>query len=189
MDLYRINLKFFLESWTASHQDIFRIFNTWISTTSDEVLVDVADYSHVHAGPVILLVGHEANYCIDNTDEKMGLLYARKLPLDGSLSDRFHSVFAAALKACRRLEQESELEGKVKFRGDEAILVANDRLQAPNTEETLSALRTDLDAVLKELYGGAEFAVDPVLDAGQRLTLRIKSTASFDIASLLENLN
>ena len=60
-DLQRINVKLYLEDPTAlSAKETFRIFNSWIPTTPDEVLIDVADYSHVPDGPVTLLVGHDA---------------------------------------------------------------------------------------------------------------------------------
>ena len=58
-DLQRINIKFFLAADAElSPAEAFRVFNTWIPTTPDEVLIDVADYSHVPEGPVTLLVGH-----------------------------------------------------------------------------------------------------------------------------------
>ena len=188
-ELQRINVKFFLEdSRTLSSEVAFRIFNAWIPTTPDELLIDVADYSHVPCGPLTLLVGHEADYCLDDGQQQLGLLYARKQPLEGSLADRLHSVFAAALKACRRLEEDPDLEGRVKFRGDEFLLVANDRLRAPNSEESLHALQAELDPVLHALYKGAEFTVERDPNPEQRLSLRIKTNASPDVAALLENL-
>ena len=186
MDLQRINLKVYLEEWQVSPENVFKVFNTWISKITDEVLVDVADYSHVHAGPITLLVGHEANYCIDNTDEELGLLYARKQPLAGSLSDRLRSIFANALNACRRLELEPELAGRVKFRGSELLLVANDRISAAATADIHKILAADIETVLQDLFGGADFTL--AINTEPRPTLRIKSSTKFDVATLLENL-
>ena len=45
---------------------------------------DVADYSHMHAGPGIVLVANDANVSIDESDDRRGLLYSRKSPLSGS---------------------------------------------------------------------------------------------------------
>ena len=43
-DLERINVKFYLADTNAlSAEDTFRIFNNWIQTITDEVLIDVAD--------------------------------------------------------------------------------------------------------------------------------------------------
>lgn len=188
-ELQRINVKFFLEdSRTLSSEEAFRIFNAWIPTTPDELLIDVADYSHVPCGPLTLLVGHEANYCLDDGQQQLGLLYARKQPLEGGLVDRLHSALAAALRACRRLEAEPDLEGRVKFRGNEFLLVANDRLHAPNSEESLQALKAALDPVLHALYKGAEFTVKRDSNPEQRFSLRIKTDAALDVSALLENL-
>lgn len=149
MDLHRINIKFYLEDSAAlAPEKAASVFSNWIPQTSDEVLVDVADYSHVGNGPLTLLVGHDANYSLDNTDGRPGLFYARKQPLAGDLAARLAAAFRAALKACRRLEEEPELAGAVRFRGNEILLVANDRLQAPNNPSTLQALQPALDSLL-----------------------------------------
>ena len=138
----------------------FRIFNSWIQTTPDEVLIDVADYSHLDEGPLTLLVGHEANYSLDNHSAEMGLLYSRKQPADGDLTERLVSAFKAALTACRRLEEEPSLAGKVKFRSGDVSLVANDRLNAANDDDGENALRAALDPVLAQLFAGTEYAVE-----------------------------
>ena len=189
VDIHKIDIKFYMdEGGELEPETWFRTFNSWISDTSDEVLVDVTDYSHVHAGPVTLLVGHDANYSIDNTDEMPGLLYQRKGRLEGSLSDRLRSVFAAALKACGRLEADPLVEGRVKFRGDEVLLIVNDRLRAPNTEETFGAIRPDLVELLKKLFSGAEYALERDPDPKHRFGLRVKVSGSFEIDNLLENI-
>ena len=186
MNLQRINLKIFLEEWQVSPEDIFKIFNRWISETSDEVLVDVADYSHVHAGPITLLVGHDANYCIDNTGGELGLLYARKQPLEGNLSARLRSIFARALNACRRLELEPDLTERIKFSGSEFLLVANDRLSTAATEDLDKILAADIDTLMQDLFKGAAFTATK--NTATRPTLHIKTEAKFDLATLLENL-
>ena len=52
------------------------------------------DYSHVHNGPGILLVAHEANFSMDETDGRRGMVYIRKQP--SSLNDTLQAAFAAA---------------------------------------------------------------------------------------------
>ena len=188
MDLQRIEIKFYLEDETSiSAEDAFRVFNAWIPETSGETLVDVADYSHVPDGPSTLLVGHEHNYALDSTDRRFGLYCSRKRKIDGELEDRFRSALVATLQACRRLERESEFAGKVRFRGDELLLTVNDRLNAPNTEETASALEPHLRSVLGSMYRGAEVSIDRDPDPGQRFNLRVKVAGDFDVATLLEN--
>ena len=187
--LQRINVKFYLEDpESLSAQEAFRVFNSWIPTTPDEVLIDVADYSHLDEGPLTLLVGHEANYSLDNHSAEMGLLYSRKQPADGDLTERLASAFKAALTACRRLEEEPSLAGKVKFRSGDMFLVANDRLNATNDEAGENTLRAALDPVLTRLFAGAEYAVERD-DAPQlRLNLRIRCQTNADTATLLGNL-
>ena len=184
MDLYRINVKFFLETWNVSPDDTFRTFNGWISNNPDEVLIDVADYSHIHAGPVTLLVGHEANFSIDNSNHRPGLLYARKKPLERDLPARLHCVFSSALMACRRLEREPALAGRVKFRGEEFALSTVDRLRTPSTEE----IQAGLEMILKKLYEGADFAVEYRADSISRPTFHVKANTSFMVSDLLHNL-
>ena len=187
--LQRINLKFYLEDPASlSAQEAFRIFNSWIPTTPDEVLIDVADYSHLDEGPLTLLVGHEANYSLDNHSAELGLLYSRKQPADGDLSARLASAFKAALAACRRLEEEPSLTGKVKFRSGDLFLVANDRLNAANDEAGENTLRAALDPVLAQLFAGAEYAVERNPAPELRLNLRIRCQIDADAAALLGNL-
>lgn len=189
MDLYKVNVKFYLQDGQdLEPEDWFGTFNTWVPDTPDEVLVDVADYSHVHQGPVTLLVGHEANYSIDNTDGELGLLYNRKQPLDGDLSGRLHTVFRNALKACRRLEADPTIGDRVRFRGNTALLMLNDRLHAPNTEETLATLRPGLEGLLAALYAGANVRLRRNPDPKQRFALNIQAEGDWDIATLLKNL-
>ena len=187
--LQRINVKFYLEDpKSLSAQEAFRVFNSWIPTTPDEVLIDVADYSHLTEGPLTLLVGHDANYSLDNHSAEMGLLYSRKQPADGDLTERLVSAFKAALTACRRLEEEPSLAGKVKFRSGDVSLVANDRLNATNDEAGENTLRAALDPVLAQLFAGAEYAVERDLAPELRLNLRIRCQTDADTATLLDNL-
>lgn len=187
--LQKIQIKIYLEEGSSvSTDDAFRIFNKWITDTTDEVLIDVADYSHLPAGPQTLLVGHESNYCLDNTDHRFGLLYARKQPLNGDPTACLKQVVGTALAACKRLEEAPELEGKVKFRGEEILFVVNDRLQTPNSDESAKALQPHLDALLGDLYQGAPVTAERDPDPKQRFNLRIHAQGAFDVTALLGHL-
>lgn len=186
VDLQRLNVKFYLESGSRlAPEEAFRLFSQWIPESRDEILIDVADYAHIDRGPRTVLVGHDANYALDNTDGRPGLLYGRKTETNGPAGERLRRAFAAALKACRRLEEHPDLAGKVRFRGSEALLVVNDRLRAPNTEATLEALRGDLEEFLRALFpeGSARVQRDP--EPRERLTLRIEAREDLPVASLL----
>ncbi|MDA0747354.1 MAG: hypothetical protein O2954_12600, partial [bacterium] len=167
----------------------FRVLGAWIPEAKDEVLVDVADYSHVEAGPVTLLAGHDANYCMDRTDHRLGLLYDRKRPLDGDFSVRLRTAFRAALVAGKRLEDDPLLEGRARFGSEDILFLLNDRLNAPNTEETFSAVRKDLEEVLDVLYGQGEYTLTHNTDPKQRFSVHIRAGANSGLSSLLQNLD
>lgn len=141
-----INLKIFIEDGGAIDlADAVPVFHQWIrDLVCPEMLIDVADYRHVPAGPGVLLIGHEANYSLDNRDNRLGLLYNRKAVLEGTLQDRLHQAHGAALRACERLEAEECFKGKLKFKRNSMEVFVNDRLLAPNTGETWTHLRPEL---------------------------------------------
>lgn len=186
MNVQHINIKFFIENPEAVRLDHFAgIFNTWIQRrVMDDLLIDVADYLHVHHGPGIVLIGHEANYSLDNVAGRLGLLYNRKAQLDGSTQDKFIQAARSALTAARRLEQEQ----RIKFAGGELQLIINDRLPAPNTLETFAALEVDLKTLFDRLYKGRDYELSQKPDPRERFTVNVKADAGFGVEALLQNL-
>ena len=86
MDLQKINAKFFAaEPNKVPLTDFIDIFHGWIQAT-DGVYHDVADYSHMQAGPGIVLVADDANVSIDETGNRRGLLYSQKGNMTGRTS-------------------------------------------------------------------------------------------------------
>lgn len=163
------------------------IFNSWIQA-SDGDYYDLADYSHMHAGPGIFLIAHEAHIGMDNTGNRLGLLYNRKRPLLGSNRERLRLTFKSALDYCRRIEEEPSLQGKFKFRGDEALLIINDRLLAPNTEETFQAVKPDLENLAHTLYAGGDFTLQHKADSRERFAVEMRTPVAFETTTLLKNL-
>ena len=134
-------------------------------------------------------MAHEANVSIDNTENRLGLLYNRKQPLQGSNREKLRWVFNTALASCRRIEEESALKGRIKFLGNEALLFINDRLLAPNTEETFLAVRPDIEHLARVMYGGNDFVLErDTGDPRRRFSVHIRTSASFDVATLFRNL-
>lgn len=146
--IQHINIKIFVKDPSAIHlEDAVGVFHQWIrDSVCPELLIDVANYTHVHEGPGILLIAHEANYSLDLRSGRLGLLYNRKAPLDGTFQDRLAQAHQAALAACDRLEQEAPFKGKLQFDRDTIEFFVNDRLLAPNTDETWQALKPELEA-------------------------------------------
>ncbi len=188
MELQKINVKFFVAEPNQVPLPAFiDIFHSWIQAT-DGIYYDVADYSHMQAGPGILLIAHEANISVDETGDRRGLLYNRKQPLQGSNRERLRLAFRSTLENCRRLEEEPLLQGRLRFLGNEALFFINDRLLAPNTEETFQAVRPDLEELGHVLYAGSHFTVQRETDPRQRFAVEIKSPVNLDISALLTNL-
>ena len=188
MELQKINLKFFVtDPVEVPLTDFVPIFHSWIQASNGDYH-DVADYSHMYAGPGIVLVAHEANLSIDNSGNRVGLLYNRKQPLQGTNGEKLRWVLRTALEYCRKIEEEPSLQGRFNFSGDEALVLINDRLLAPNTEETFQSVKSDLESMAHRCFGGADFTLQPEEDSQQRFTVRLKSAATFDVATLLKNL-
>ena len=151
---HRINAKLFVTDETAvSLTDIIPVFHRWIQTQAVEgLLIDVADYKHVEDGPGILIIGHEGDYALDQENGRSGLLYTRKREWPTpDFKDRLRLVIGLAVQATQILANEESLS--LEFRTDELGLIFPDRLNAPNTPETLAALQDDITAVLAEIYG------------------------------------
>jgi len=145
--MQHINVKVFV---TPDSQidlaDAVGVFHRWIKDgLCPEMLIDVAEYRHVPAGPGVLLIGHEANYSLDEREHRLGLLYNRKDALDGTFQSRLAQAHWAALDACDRLEKEPVFAGKLRFDRSALEVFINDRLLAPNTEETWQALKPELE--------------------------------------------
>ena len=187
MNVQHINIKIYLDNpETVKLEDYAAVFNNWIQKQRlEELLIDVADYLHVHHGPGIMLIGHEADYSLDHRAGRLGLLYNRKEQLDGTTQEKLAQALRAALTAAQILEKENGL----KFNGSEVQIVINDRLLVPNTAETFAALEPDLKAFFNQLYGGAEYTLAHNADPRERFTANIKTSASFDVVTLLKNLS
>src|SRR5215472_2007921 len=124
-----INIKIFVKDPSAIHlTDSIPVFHQWIrESVCPETLIDVADYEHVHEGPGILLIAHEANYSLDQRDGRLGLLYNRKAVYDGTFQSRLAQAHKAALAACDRLEREAPFQGKLAFDRNSIEFFVNDR--------------------------------------------------------------
>ena len=156
MDLHRISVKYFLEDGAAPDLPaMIPVFHRWIQQSAvPGLLIDVADYKHMVDGPGVMLIGHDVDYSLDQTSGRPGLLHTRKRAFADDFQASLASVFHAALTACRALEKEPTVAGKLRFRTDEAHLVVPDRLRAANSDATFEQLRGDVEAFVTSLYEG-----------------------------------
>ncbi|MCW5978422.1 MAG: hypothetical protein KIT09_10110 [Bryobacteraceae bacterium] len=149
------------------------IFHRWIQDrATDELLVDVADYRHVPEGPGVMLIGHQANYSMDNAGGRLGLLYNRKLSDNGSIQERLRQAYDSALAACKRLEDEPEFRHKLKFHPGDCEVIFNDRLLAPNDEQTYQTLKPELELFFGSLWGHGAFDLGKKGEPRERLRVR-----------------
>jgi len=188
MELQKLNVKFFVEpSSSTPLADFIEIFHSWIQAT-DGVYHDVADYSHMQAGPGILLVAHDAHVSIDETGNRRGLVYGQKSTLVGSNREMLRHVLRAALKNCRKLEDEPALQGKLRFAANEVLITVNDRLLGVNSEASFEEIKGDVEAAATQLFGGVALSVERDSDPRQRLNAYVRTSARISVAQALENL-
>lgn len=173
MNLQHVNAKIPVDGQLGVDPGEFiKIFHRWVADQSmDELLIDVADYRHVPAGPGVMLIGLDADYSLDNQRHRCGLLYNRKAPLEGSNEDRLLQAFRSAAKACTLLE--SELAG-LRFSRQELELFFNDRALAPNNEATFEYCQQMVPAFLEKQFAGNSFQIEYHRDPRSRFGLNVQ---------------
>jgi hypothetical protein len=191
MELQHVNVKLGIEKpGEVDLGALIPIFQKWIEAPPvEDLLLDVADYQHVHAGPGVVLIGFQGDYSVDNTDNRLGVRYNRKAPLDGSNQDRLKQAARAALSAFARLETEPRMEGKLRFDGREIEVIINDRLFAPNTDATRKEAGVDLQAFFKQLFKEGGVSLSYASDPRRLFSVTAKASQTFSIAELLANLD
>lgn len=180
----RIALKLYAEPASVPpHAKVLETWHSWLKEgtlgrdgRTPEVLVDVVDYGHVRHGPAVLLVGHESDYALDESEGRPGLLYVRKRAEDVP-SQRLSDSLRRTVRAAMLLESAPLLAG-LRFRTNEVLMRVLDRLNAPNDRATWDADKSEIVRVMTAALGpGTE--VDHVPgDSRGPFTVRVRSGAS-----------
>lgn len=182
-NLQHVNVKFFLED--AEFIDLekaIHVFHSWIQEQKlDDLLIDVADYRHVPSGPGVILIGHNAQYSFDNAEGQLGVLYNRKTPMETSGAELIAFSLRDALHICRLLMKEESFHGKIMFVKDKLQLIVNDRLLAPNNEETYKRLLPQLADALAKVFGAKNYQFSRASDPRKRLTIVVEVPQGFEI--------
>jgi len=186
MDLQHLAVKLFaVEPLGYDLNQLGAVFNRWIQARAlPELLIDVADYRHVHHGPGVILIAHEAHYSLDHTAGRWGLLYKRKARVDGSPVARLAQAMSAVAKAAHKLEQETTL----RFDTRAWQVSVNDRMLAPNTPETYAALQPVLVAALEPLFGAGAYTMAYAGPGRLRLIVDVDAPAAPNLAALTQRL-
>ena len=190
MQLQHVNVKLLVQNpEQVDLEPLIPVFHRWIQDQEDEeLLLDVADYQHVHEGPGVVLIGHEGDYSVDRTDNRLGVRYNRKAVLEGTNQDRLKQAARAALMACQRLEAEPRLEGRIRFNGQEIDVFINDRLLAPNHDATREAVNSDFQTFAQKLFRGNGYSLSYGNDTRKLFAVSVKADQPFSLTGLLENL-
>jgi hypothetical protein len=183
VNAHKLQVKIFCEGPRPPAETFIPVFHDWIKHHRlPELLVDVANYAHVPKGPGVALIGHEADYFIDDAEGRPGLLYSRKreAPAPG---ERVADAFRRVLHAAQLLE--AAFPGKLRFGTGELLFRINDRLAAPSGEATFAEVRPELDAVCAQLYRPAAHKLALAGGPKQLFSVRITGEGKPDLATLL----
>jgi hypothetical protein len=191
MTLEHVNVKLLVKNPAAADlEPLIPIFHGWIQEQGfDELLLDVADYRHVPAGPGVMLIGLQADYSVDNTDDRLGVRYNRKAGAEGSNQDRLRQAARAALASFQRLEADPRLGGKLRFDGRELEVFINDRILAPNTAQTREAADADFRGFADKLFQGGAYSLTYGSEPRRLFGATLKAERTFSVADLLRNLS
>lgn len=166
-DIQKIDVKIFAtKGEDINPYEFVPVLQRWIQEHAlPGTLIDVADYSHMHQGPGVILVGHEYNVSVDYADGKMGVLFHYKRPAESTFADRAQSAVKQALNAAKLLEEDTAFKGRLAFDTSNPQLIVNDR--------TIDAAAAS-DAVKNALPGAVYVGSD---DLRHRASFRVSAKA------------
>lgn len=185
MTMHRLSIKFFVTDPTAVDLEaLIPVLHAWVRESAvPGLLIDVADYRHMTDGPGVVLVGHDADYALDMTAGKPGLLHTQK-HRDGDLAARLPQLLHDALVACRALADQTPL----RFAADAFEIKFLDRLSAPNSDETFEQLRPQVEAALGAAFGEGLQLTRNTADPRSCLTIDASATSGPDVNALIDRL-
>jgi hypothetical protein len=189
MDAHKLQLKIYAQPGHGLElEDFIPVLHGWIKNqVLKELTIDVANYAHVPEGPGVVLIGHGSDYFLDEGEGRLGLLYNRKraAPEPGA---RLADAFRRAIHAAALLEKEPALAGKLRFRTDDWLFRINDRLAAPNTDETFAACKPELEAIARRMFEGGSFEITRASSGRQLFAVRLRAPGAPGLSVLLDRL-
>ena len=191
MTPHRLSIKLYFADGVAIDPPRFvPLFHEWIRTSAVEgLLIDVADYKHVHHGPATVLVGHEVDFAIDLSEGRPGLTLTRKRAARGDLRDDLRGGLRRLLIAALALSRKSDPHPPVRFRTDELRVQAIDRLNFANGAEKAAALGAATQSALRDVYQSADLKIEAGgPDPRAPLTLQVTAGGAPDLDTLLARL-
>lgn len=176
MNATKISVKLYAAEAQGEALDSYiPVFHRFIQKGSlDEMVFDVADYTHVPHGTGVLLVGHACDYAIDQGEGRPGLMYTRKrdLPLGAPL---VRDALSRVLRARDILAGESDVKGPRSFGTKEILFQFPERLHVQNDDAGFAQVKPAVEAALKELLPGATYSLTREGEVRQPLTVRAQA--------------
>lgn len=171
----RIQVKLFAENLRPDQLESFvPVFHRWIrEDVLDEMVIDVADYTHVPEGPGVVLIGHAADYYVDISENRPGLIYSRKrdLPEGAHLVE---DALRRVLRGAEILSTEEDLSTKPTFSKQEILLRLPERLFVQNDDESFERVRGDVTAAFERVFPEQKFTLSREGDPRAPLTIRAR---------------
>lgn len=187
MDLQQLSVKLFVASsgGRVDQSALIPIFHRWIREHSlrERVLVDVADYRHVHHGPGVMIIAHDAHYGLDEEAGEQGLLYSRKRDEIGPADEKLAHALSQALSACALLEAEDSVQ-PLAFAGDRVLVRVQSRLVADNSGASFAELEPHLAALAGRLYPEQGVDIRHVGDPRAPLSAEIRAEGDPGVEAL-----
>ena len=183
MELQKFGIKIFLDAnGSYSSKDFIPVFHSWIQDkiVADNLVIDVADYSHIPDGPGIMLIAHEGHFSLDQENLQPGIMYMRKTELEGSFKVRFKKVLSTAVEAADRLHN-NNINKKIHFINNSFRFIANDRLYAKNTIENQTLYKNNIKKILNEIYPDSNIEFDDVSNNNERLAFTVQLSENINI--------
>lgn len=185
MTLQHVNIKIMASKADIDLTDAIAVFHHWIQqSVRPELLIDVADYRHVPDGPGVMLIGHQADYSLDEAEGRLGVLYNRKSGDAVDTQTALRQAFESAVAAAKALEAEPVFNGKLIFDAGDLEVIVNDRIVAPNNAATWEAIGPEIEKFFGAIYKGASFALEHRGEARERFRVGVKTSAPVAIPSL-----
>lgn len=179
MTIERVAVKFYAAECGNTPDKFIPVFHRWIQEdVVPGVPLDVADYRHVPNGPGVILIGHDADWGMDEHEGALGLIYNQKRNLQGSDQERLVFVLRQLISAAKLLEAEESLA--LRFDTSRLRLVFNDRLNQENSDAGLAAVSAAIEGALSEVFGADSqaFIERDTTDPRWRLTVHIGFAAA-----------
>lgn len=177
----RLRVKLFVDNPEAvAVEKIVPVFQRWIqrSAIKNELLIDVADYKHVHHGPGILLIAHEGDYAYQFGEGQVGLSYTLKQHDSATLEETLSTALQRVLFAAQLVHKESQLKG-LRIGLDTVQVALLDRLQYPHDAETSEQVQATITALLASNADEVEVTAVET-DSREPLSFIVKSAASLE---------